>query len=107
MDRARFIAETLAWINRRLAPGVLIEVDTPLFEDGLIDSIKVLQLIAWTEKAIGRTIPDDDIRMDHFHSVGRIAEKFLSGVAGDEGPAVSGRRARTEGRAAERDDVAA
>lgn len=77
-DRARFIAEMVAWLNRRFAPqGCVIRSDTPLFAGGLINSIRILELIAWTERAIGRPIPDADIRMGRFQSVERIADGFL------------------------------
>lgn len=77
MTHAQFVDETVTWINHRLVPaGVRIDADTPLF-DGLIDSIRILQLIAWTEEAIGRRIPDEHIRMDHFRNVASIADKFV------------------------------
>ena len=76
--RAHFVTEMVAWLNRKFAPaGAVIHSDTPLFEGGLINSIRILELIAWTERAIGRPIPDADIRMDHFHSVERIADVFV------------------------------
>lgn len=79
MTRAsEFIDAMLAWLNDRIAPvGFAIVADTPLFEGGLIDSIRVLELIAWTEEAIGAVIPDVRIRMDNFRTVARIAEVFL------------------------------
>ena len=78
--RVRFRERTLAWLNARFAPpGTLIEPDSLLFADGLIDSIRILDLIAWTERAIGREIPDRDIVMDNFRSVARIAEVFVGG----------------------------
>ena len=83
--RPHFVSEMLEWLNRRLAPpGVVIDADTPLFRTGIINSIRILELIAWTERATGRTIPDRDIRMDNFQSVGRIADVFVreSHVAG-------------------------
>ena len=76
--RARFVAEMLHWITGRLAPpGVVVDAHTPLFASGLVSSIKVLDLIAWTERAIGREIPDTQIRLDNFHSVQRIADVFV------------------------------
>ena len=76
--RSTFIAQTVAWISQRLAPpGVAVTADTPLFTGGLINSIRVLELIAWTERAIGAEIPDQRIRMDNFCSVRRIAEVFV------------------------------
>ena len=67
----------LVWLNARMAPpGVIIEAETPLFEGGLINSIRILELIAWTEVATGSRIPDRMIRMDNFASPGRIAAVF-------------------------------
>lgn len=76
-----FEARMVAWLNARFArPGApLIEADTALFAGRLIDSIRILELIAWTERAIGREIPDVEIRMDNFRSVARIAEVFVEG----------------------------
>ena len=41
--------------------------------------MRILQLIAWTERAIGREIPDVEIRTDNFASAARIAELFATG----------------------------
>ena len=76
---AQFMEEMVRWLNARVArPGVTVDGDTPLFESGLIDSIQVLELIAWTEDAIGSEIPDARIRMDNFRTVRRIAEVFVA-----------------------------
>ena len=76
--RAQFITSTLAWINSRLAPpGVVVTAETKLFAEGIISSIKVLDLIAWTERAIGVEIEDKDIKLDNFRTVQRIAEVFV------------------------------
>ena len=78
MNRDRFVEETVAWINAGLAPdGIRIRSDTRMFADRLIDSIRILHLIAWTERALGREIQDRDIRMDNFTSVERMADAFL------------------------------
>jgi acyl carrier protein len=77
-SREWFIAELVAWLNRTLVPkGVAVSRSTPLFAGGLIDSIRILELIAWTERAIGRPIPDASIRMDNFETPERIAAVFL------------------------------
>ena len=76
-SRAAMLTELLAWLNGRFAPdGPPIEADTPLFAGGLLDSMRILQLIAWTERAIGSEIPDVAIRTDNFASAARIAELF-------------------------------
>lgn len=77
MKHAAFVARTVEWINRTLVPeGVTIDADTPLFANGLIDSIRILRLIAWTEHALDLRIPDSRIRMDYFRTVRTIADTF-------------------------------
>jgi acyl carrier protein len=76
--REEFVREMLAWLNDEVAPkGVCVEAETQLFATRLLDSLKVLELIAFTEQAIGRAIPDSHIRMDNFQTVARIAAVFL------------------------------
>ena len=73
-----FSLRMLAWLNEEIAPkGSRVDADTPLFATRLLDSLKVLELIAFTEQAIGRAIPDSHIRMDNFQTVARIAAVFL------------------------------
>jgi acyl carrier protein len=76
--RRRFVERTLDWIAARLAPpGVAVDAETPLFATGIVSSIRVLELIAWTEREIGREIADVEIRLDNFRTVARIAEVFV------------------------------
>ena len=56
--------------------GALVDEDSYLFEDGLIDSLKILQLIAFVEIETGRSIPDAEVVMEHFRSVRTIARRF-------------------------------
>jgi len=77
MTETEFTDSILGWLNHRMAPsGVTIEHDTELFASGLVDSLRVLELIAWTERETGRTIPDRMIRMENFRTPGRIAAVF-------------------------------
>ena len=77
-QQRRFVERMLAWLNDEVAPdGVLISADTQLFASRILDSLRVLELIAFTEQAIGSTIPDSQIRMDNFQTVSRIATIFL------------------------------
>ena len=78
VERELFMKQLVDWIGTRFKPGGEgIDADTPLFAEGRIDSIRVLELIAWTERALGRPIPDRWIRMDHFATVRCIAETFI------------------------------
>ena len=70
-------ANLTTWLNQKFAePDVLIGRDTMLFDGGLINSIRILEIIAWVERAIGQPIADRDIRMDNFASVDRIVAVF-------------------------------
>ncbi len=76
-SKEAFASDMSAWLTGRVAkPGVVVLPETQLFGNGLIDSIRILELIAYTERAIGRVIPDSAIRMDNFSSIARIAEVF-------------------------------
>jgi len=86
MNHATFVACTVEWINRTMVPnGVTIDADTPLFANGLIDSIRVLRLIAWTEHALDLRIPDARIRMDYFRTVRCIADAFADSASSHGG----------------------
>jgi acyl carrier protein len=76
----------LRFVNAELLPGSnrTIDVDSALFEDGIIDSLKILHLLAFIESAIGRAISDEEIVMKHFRSVRIIAERFASEHRMDE-----------------------
>jgi len=71
----------LEFVRRRLLKrkGVRVDADTPLFESKLIDSINILYLIGYVEKALGRRLTDDEIVMSNFRSVRVIANTFLCG----------------------------
>lgn len=76
--RSRFERAMVAWLNSRFAAkGVVITADTPLFARGVIDSLGILELIAWTEVNTGQIVPDESIRMDNFGTVARIAQMFV------------------------------
>jgi len=71
----------LDFVRRRLLKqkGVRVDADTPLFESRLIDSMNILYLIGYVEKAIGRRLTDDEIVMSNFRTVRVIANTFLHG----------------------------
>ena len=76
--RSRFERAMVAWLNSRFgSKGIVITADTPLFARGVIDSLGILELIAWTEVHTGQVVPDESIRMDNFGTVARIAQMFV------------------------------
>jgi acyl carrier protein len=68
----------LNYINGELLTGSTLRAapDTPLFDDGWIDSLKILKLIAFVELMMGRSIPDEEIVMKNFRTVTVIVEHF-------------------------------
>ncbi len=52
-----------------------------LIERGLLDSIALVQLIAFLEEEAGVKVPDREITPDNFDTVKRIAE-FVAGIKG-------------------------
>jgi acyl carrier protein len=73
----RFVREDL--LNGR---SVAIEPDTRLFDEGIVDSLAILRLIAFLELRIGRSIADHEIVMEHFTTVRAIDEYFGTGGGG-------------------------
>jgi acyl carrier protein len=81
MTAAELEQRLLKFTRERLAaPEVasLITVDTRLFEDRVIDSLKVLELIAFVQSVLGRKIPDKHIVLANFRSIATIARVFTS-----------------------------
>jgi acyl carrier protein len=69
----RFVNEDLLADSKKK-----VECDTPLFDEGWIDSLKILRLIAFLEVAAGKKIPDALIVMDRFRTIETIAKNFLN-----------------------------
>jgi acyl carrier protein len=83
MSATPFKDELLQFVNlalpkTRSKPRELPAVDssTLLFESGLIDSLAIVQLIAFVERATGREIPPRMVVMKHFRSVDAICDAF-------------------------------
>ena len=94
----------LQFTRDQLAPPEVassITVDTRLFEDRVIDSLKVLELIAFLQSALGRKIPDAQIVLGNFRTIATIARVFTSGdpVAASRSRRPNARR-RTGGKSA-------
>lgn len=68
----------LAFVREDLLKGrdVPIDADTYLFDEGLVDSLGILRLIAFLEGRIGRSIDDREVVMEHFRSVRAMVDRF-------------------------------
>jgi acyl carrier protein len=79
VDAQAFEKGLVEFINARLVPegkGV-VTADSQLFEEGLINSIKILDLMAYVEKQIGHKIPDKLVIMKNFRSARAITTTFV------------------------------
>ena len=81
--REEFARTLLAFINgplsaRHRASGQPAHVDasTPLFQRGVIDSLGIIDLLAFVEQATGRAIPMRKVDMQFFGTVDRICRSF-------------------------------
>lgn len=82
LTRAELEERLLRFTRERLAAREVadaITVDTRLFEDRVIDSLKVLELIAFLQSALGRKIPDAQIVLANFRSIATVARVFTGG----------------------------
>ncbi len=71
--------DLLRFINGHLLAekGGIVTSTTALFAEGWIDSLKILELIAYLEMKRGADIPDREIVMNRFQNVQTICREFL------------------------------
>ena len=55
-----------------------IEASTPLFETGVIDSLGIIDLLAFVERMTGKPVPMRMVDMRFFGTIDRIAQTFWS-----------------------------
>jgi acyl carrier protein len=56
-----------------------IRVNTPLFAKGLLDSMQILDLLAFIEASLDIRIPDRQVTLANFRSVQAISRCFWKG----------------------------
>lgn len=69
-DLATFIQKHLVGDDR----GIAIADDTPLIEKGIVDSIGLMQIVAYLEERVGVRVSDDDVIPDNFETVTAIVQ---------------------------------
>ncbi|HKY61365.1 MAG TPA: phosphopantetheine-binding protein [Gemmatimonadota bacterium] len=84
MNRKELEKRLVDFVNGILSeadPQLRVGPDTALFEEGVIDSLRILDLIACVEELTGRKVPDAQVRLANFRSVRVIAAAFGDGRA--------------------------
>jgi acyl carrier protein len=66
--------------NAADAAAIEIDASTPLFETGLIDSLGVLELLAFLEERTGRPIPIHQIDVAFLQTVQCMSRSFWHGA---------------------------
>ena len=69
--------EKLSAFVRELAPhSKTIKSTTKLFDDGIIDSLKILDLIAFVEVTLKIKVPDSKVVIENFRTIKDISDTF-------------------------------
>jgi acyl carrier protein len=77
-----FISGPLFARHAKLERPMAIDGTTQLFEAGIIDSLGILDLLAFVETHTGRTIPMRKVDMRYFGTIDRICQSFCRDKAG-------------------------
>ena len=67
-ELASFIEQKLVGNDRRIA----ISEKTPLIEEGIIDSMGLLQIVLFLEERAGVRVPDDEVSPENFETIEAI-----------------------------------
>jgi D-alanine--poly(phosphoribitol) ligase subunit 2 len=86
-------------ISQLILDGLHLEVpstDTDLFETGVLDSMAFVELLFRVEQQFGVRVSLEDLEIDRFRSIDRIAEFVASRLGLDGAPSrVGGERPRS------------
>jgi len=66
-------AQLRAFFSEQLSVEIS-SVDADLIQTGILDSLALVELLAYIEKEFGTEISLDDIGIEDFHSIAKIAE---------------------------------
>ncbi|MBW3696754.1 phosphopantetheine attachment site [Vibrio sp. T187] len=62
--------------NETKEKGITINLDTNLFEEGLIDSLGFVRLVLFVEELRGSAIDANDMDISNFETIKSISNKF-------------------------------
>lgn len=71
-----FINHDLPGLHSKVRINPEVGMETPLFSSGIIDSMAILHLLAFVERATGRAIPPERVVMKNFQTIAAIAGTF-------------------------------
>ena len=75
--RTAIIERTRQWVRETflyMRPDWPLTDDTPLLKGGVVDSVGVIELVAWLEATFQLSIPEGDITEAHFGTLADIGD---------------------------------
>ncbi len=66
----RFIAENLMYSSK----GFHLDDDVSFLEEGVVDSLGVMELVVFVEEQFGVQVADEEVTPEYFDSVNRLAD---------------------------------
>jgi acyl carrier protein len=80
--QADIATEVAAYLERTYPNGAMkVSDDLRLLEEGVIDSLGLLELVAFIESQFGIYVDDHEVDLDNFGTVGNIATFVSTKVA--------------------------
>lgn len=72
MDTQQILKEYIAKEIMR-SRNARLEVDDDLLANGILDSLAILQLVAFIEERFNVRVPDEDVVYENFHTVAALS----------------------------------
>ena len=63
----------IVYVKEALQHEGALDADTPLFSTGALDSVAMMNLIAFVEETAGVQVRAEDVTLENFDTPGRIA----------------------------------
>ena len=76
LTAVQFEKQLSEFVQRLAGPRMRVTKTSGLFEEGILDSMKILDLIAFIESTLGIKVPDDKVVLQNFKSIHAITETF-------------------------------
>lgn len=73
MKSSELVSRVLAYLREQ---GYQVDADTKLIEDGILDSVSLIELVTFIEEQCGLDVPDEFFQADNFATVTVIAERL-------------------------------
>jgi acyl carrier protein len=62
----------IGYLSNLTGGGDVLEAESPLFSTGMLDSVSMLNLIAFVEEQAAIQVRSEDVTLDNFDTPGRI-----------------------------------